>query len=168
MKYLCFLFSALVLLAMLTAPSVTLANARKDYQRGVAAYEAKNYSETVKWWRKAAHQGHIVAQFFLGYMYSTGEGAEKDSAEAAKWYRKSAEQGYPDAQFNLGLIYAEGEGIFKDTVSAHMWWNIAASNGNRNAAKNRDTIEKSMTPEDISEATKKAKLCLRSNYKNCE
>jgi len=34
----------------------------------------KNQEEAVRWWRKAAEQGHAAAQYNLGYTYNNGEG----------------------------------------------------------------------------------------------
>ena len=101
-------------------------------------------------------------------MYDKGEGVIKDAAEAVNWYRKAANQGHAKAQLNLGVMYARGEGIIKDDILAHMWLNISASKGNKTAAKNRDMAEKKMTSADITWATQKAKLCLKSNYKECD
>ena len=50
-------------------------------------------TEAVKWYRKAADQGHARAQYFLGSCYDYGTGVGEDDAEAVKWYRKAAEQG---------------------------------------------------------------------------
>ena len=52
-------------------------------------------------------------------------------------------------------------------VYAHMWSNIAASSGNKVATKNRDIVEKLMTPADISAAQKLARECVRKKYKGC-
>ncbi|POR97032.1 tetratricopeptide repeat protein, partial [Haemophilus influenzae] len=49
--------------------------------------------EAVKWYRKAAEQGHADAQLNLGYMYEKGRGVKQDDFEAVKWYRQAAEQG---------------------------------------------------------------------------
>ena len=76
----------------------------------------------------------------------------KDYKEAIKWYRLSAEQGHAQAQYNLGSMYENGQGVLQDYVLAHMWWNISGSNGNKNAVKNRDTVEKQMTPSQIEKA----------------
>jgi len=46
----------------------------------------KDQVEAVKWWRKAADQGHADAQAWLGFMYYNGEGVPKDAAEAYAWY----------------------------------------------------------------------------------
>ena len=53
----------------------------------------KDYSEAVKWYRKAAKQGNANAQFVLGWMYQQGFGVAKDDSEAVKWYWKVIEQG---------------------------------------------------------------------------
>ena len=34
----------------------------------------ENHTEAVNWYRKAAEQGHVSAQFALGLMYVNGEG----------------------------------------------------------------------------------------------
>ena len=53
-------------------------------------------AEAVKWYRKAAEQGHAAAQNNLGAMYANGQGVARSDAEAVKWFRKAAEQGYAD------------------------------------------------------------------------
>jgi TPR repeat protein len=53
--------------------------------------------EAVKWFRKAAEQGHAKAQYALGRSYEMGLGVVADYEEAAKWYRKAAEQGDSEA-----------------------------------------------------------------------
>src|SRR5438309_9048594 len=55
----------------------------------------------MKWYRKAAEQGHADAQFALGACYANGRGVGKDEVEAGKWYRKAAEQGHAEAQCRL-------------------------------------------------------------------
>ena len=54
---------------------------------------AKDESEAVKWYRKAAEQGDAAAQYNLGLMYYNGRGVTKDEREAIKWYCKAANQG---------------------------------------------------------------------------
>ena len=146
-------------------PAAGLADAAGDFQKGIEAPQEGNESEAAKWFRKAADQGVAKAQYNIGVMYVKGRGVLKDYAEAVKWYRKAAGQRHVDAQFNLGLIY--GNSVLKDPVLAHMWWNIAASMGDKEAAKERDDLEKTMNAASIVKATQKARRCLKSNYKNC-
>ena len=63
------------------------------WENAVAAYQRGDYAEAVKWYRKAAEQGHARAQYSLGFMYYNGRGVPQDYAEAMKWYRKAADQG---------------------------------------------------------------------------
>jgi TPR repeat protein len=71
----------------------------------------QDYSEAVRWYRKAADQGDSQAQFNLGLMYHDGRGVPPDQAEAFNLYRRSAEQGDVKAQSALGYAYYNGEGV---------------------------------------------------------
>ncbi|MDP8275986.1 MAG: tetratricopeptide repeat protein [Candidatus Euphemobacter frigidus] len=62
----------------------------------------------MKWYRKAAEQGHASAQFALGMMYHKGQGVELDDREAIKWLHKAAEQGQSEAKYILKIIDTEG------------------------------------------------------------
>ena len=53
----------------------------------------QDHAEGVKWYRLAANQGHVGAQFNLGVTYG-GHGVTQDYVEAAKWYRLAANQGH--------------------------------------------------------------------------
>ena len=65
------------------------------------------------------------------------------------------------------MMYALGTGVLKDDVYAHMWGIIAANNGNKSGAKLRDIVEKEMTPNQIEEAQRLARECVKKNYKGC-
>jgi uncharacterized protein len=65
----------------------------------------QDYTEAIKWFRKAADQGVAGAQWSLGEMYAKGDGVTKDYAEALKWWRKAADQGDPIAQHEVGSAY---------------------------------------------------------------
>ena len=68
----------------------------------------------------------------------------------------------------LFVKYANGQGVIQDYVRAHMWFNIAASSGNTLAESNRDKVAKQMTPTQIEKAQEMARLCMKTNYKNCD
>ena len=69
---------------------------------------------------------------------------------------------------NLGLMHAKGEGVLKDSVLAHMWSNIAGANGNEAARELRDSLERDMTRAEVSRATELARVCMTSDYQDCE
>ena len=76
----------------------------------------QDYTEAIKWYRKAAEQGDAAAQNHVGLMYAQGQGVSQNFPEAAKWWRQPAEIGYAKAQYNLGLSYERGQGASQDTT----------------------------------------------------
>lgn len=136
------------------------------YQNGIDV--PQDYNEAAKWYRLAANQGDAKAQYNLGVIYSNGEGVPQDYAEAVVWYRLAAEQGNATAQLNLAETYNDGEGVPQDFVAAHVWANIASANGDADSAEIRDSIAQKMTPADISEAQRRARVCMASDYQDCD
>ncbi len=65
---------------------------------------------------------------------------------------KAAEQGDDGAQYNLGLMYYKGQGVPQNYKLAYVWESLAAAQGNKEAAKERNLIEKRLTPQQLSEA----------------
>lgn len=100
------------------------------FDRGMAAFNRDNYSDAMKWFLKAAEDGHASAQRWLGVMYNIGYGVRSDYAEAAKWFRMAAEQGDADAQDSLGQLYEYGNGVPKDYTEALKWYRKSAEQGN--------------------------------------
>jgi TPR repeat protein len=90
-------------------------------------------AEAVRWYRKAAEQGHANAQADLAYAYAEGKGVGVDQAEAAKWFRKAAEQGQSVAQFNLGVVYMQGTGVAQDYAEAVKWFRLRAEKDDADA-----------------------------------
>jgi TPR repeat protein len=108
-------------------------------------------------WEKAATQGESSAEYLLGLVYFTGDGATRDVLLAQSWFRKSAEQGNSPAQRSLGFCYADGTGVPRDLVQAHMWFNLAATHGDEKAAKDRESVAARMSPQQIEDAQKLAR-----------
>ena len=88
--------------------------------------------EAVKWYQKAAEQGHVVAQVMVALQHET----MRDHAEAAKWYRKAADQGNADAQYSLGVLYDRGQGVPQDDAEAVRLYHLAAEQGLADAQLN--------------------------------
>jgi len=49
-------------------------------------------AQAARWYELAANQGDDRAQQFLGTMYATGDGVEKDMKAAERWFRLAADQ----------------------------------------------------------------------------
>jgi len=136
------------------------------YNEGIGV--PQDYAEALKWYRLAAKQGYASAQNNLGLMYHNGYGVSQDYAEAVIWYRKAAEQGHASAQSNFGEVYQNGHGVLLDAVLAHMWFNIGAANGHLDGSRRRDVMERDMTSEQVTDAQARARICMASNYQDCD
>ena len=55
----------------------------------------QNLTEAVKWYHKAAEQGHDGAQYKLGLSYQNGKGVPQSDTDAYIWLNISAENGAP-------------------------------------------------------------------------
>ena len=117
----------------LLKPLAEEGNAKAQYNLGVMYHNGEgvpqDYTETMKWYRRAGEQGIAVAHYNLGVMYHEGEGVPQDRTEAAKWFRKAAEQGNARAQYNLGVMYRKGEGVPQDNTETMKWYRKAAEQG---------------------------------------
>ena len=106
------------------------------FREGAEYYNQMLYEEAVKYYRKAAAQGHSDALNSLGICYALGQGVPKDDGKAVKWYRKAAEQGNLFAQNNLGVRYLYGDVVEKDWSKAVSLFQNAAEQGNAYAQYN--------------------------------
>jgi len=122
------------------ADGLDASDAKAQFNLGVAYYNgdgvAQDKAEAVRWFRKAAEQGHADAQFNLGLMYGKGEGVAQDKAEAVRWFRKAAEQGVAAAQYNLGVMHSKGDGVEQNKAEAAKWYRKAAEQGDAQAQNN--------------------------------
>ncbi len=91
--------------------------ARADYESTLAAAEkgdakaqsslgfmysngegvTQDYTEALKWYRKAAEQGNAFAQGSLGNMYQQGLGVPQDYVQSYAWFQLATEGGLEEA-----------------------------------------------------------------------
>ncbi len=107
----------------------TKAQATLGFLYGEGLGVPQDYTEAVRWYRKAADQGEAYAQNKLGNRYRLGQGVPQDHVEAVTWYRLAAEQGHAGAQNNLGVMYDDGKGVLQDYAEAVKWYRLAAEQG---------------------------------------
>ncbi len=116
---------------------------------------AQNSKEAVKYYRLAAEQDFADAQNNLGVAYDQGEGVDKDFKEAMKWYLLAAERGNRDAPNNIGVLHMIGFGVPRSFLKAHTWFTIAGA-GDSEAIRNKNFVEKKLTPEQLAESKRRA------------
>lgn len=112
------------------------------------------------WYLSSAEKGYIQAHWEVGRCYYYATGVAKDYLKAYENYRKAAEQGLVVAQVCLAECYKNGVGVLKDEVEALAYYSLAART-NDNARKDRDSLEKEMTPAAREAGYKRAKELLK-------
>ena len=120
----------------------------------------QDYTEAVKWHKKAARQHHARSQNNLGSMYYEGKGVTKNYKEAIKWYKKAANQGDADSQHDLAEMYYYGKGVIQDYVSAYKWFELAAVDDGETGEQakiNRTMTSRKMTEKQIVKAQELAR-----------
>jgi len=91
--------------------------------RGVTADEA----EAARWFRQAALQGNVEAQFHLASLVARGaKGLKQDLPTALKLYQDAAGKGHALAMNALGKAYQQGKGAEADLAKAAEWYAKAA------------------------------------------
>lgn len=82
----------------------------------------------VGWYRKAAEQGCVIAQFRLGMCYATGTGVEQNQEKAKEWFDKIKD---PFDQFMIGNCFLAPLhfDFIRDEVMAMKWYRKAAEQG---------------------------------------
>jgi len=118
----------------------------------------RDLEKAFEWTEAAAQQGHIAAQFNLASLYYEGQGVKRDRDLAVEWFSRAAKGGHPDAAFALAKMYEEGEHVRKNPVMAHAWASMALANEHADAAVLRESLEKRMSSEQMSQARRQFAL----------
>ena len=91
----------------------------------------KDIPEAVKWYTKAAEQGHAGAHNNVGSIHHE----KGQHEEAVKWFKKAANQGDANGEANLGFCYENGLGVEKSILEAMKRYAKAAEQGDTYAAE---------------------------------
>jgi TPR repeat protein len=110
-----------------SAPHVTEISA--EFTEGVNAFLAQNYQLAMARLKPFAESGNAKAQSYVGGMYESGRGVERNYAEAIRWFLMAAEQSDPYSQSHLGYLYEKGLGAARDEKAAARWYAKAAEQG---------------------------------------
>jgi len=127
------------------------------YYNGLGIPQDRRYA--IYWYTKAAEQGHIQAQYFLGKLYNFGDGEEvrQDFKLAVYWLTKAAEQGHIQAQYLLGHMYEYDDEPPQDYKLAFFWYTKAAEQNHYFAKEDRDKMLEKMSQSQIEEVQKLSK-----------
>ena len=116
------------LLPFLLACAVSFAaSAASPMDRAVEALERGDFETAVSELRPLAEHGNDQAQFYLGSLYATGSGVEKDESKAIQWLTRSAAQRNTRAMGMLAVALFSRARDEQDLVDAYAWSHLAAA-----------------------------------------
>jgi hypothetical protein len=119
------------------------------------------FEEAAVWFRLAAAQGHVEAQYALVRLHYQGFIIPRDTSEMMRWLTKLASAGHARAQVTLGAVYEYGlDDIQPDLSQALKWYELAAQLGGTEvramADQVRTRIRTKMTDTEIADAQSQA------------
>ena len=133
----------------------------------LAHEEDGDLRQNIKLLRPHADKGNAIAQFNLGVIYATGQGAHKNEKEALKWFQQAAAQGFAPAQYRLGVAHASGAGAPRNPVLGYMWLKLASAQGNKDATRAQAELAARLKPAQLDDAENRATRCEKMKYRNC-
>jgi TPR repeat protein len=120
-----------VCLATVTSAATRTGSTRLDAieapaSDGSAGTRAADFARMTK---SAAENGNPDAMNYLGILYGSGEGIERDPTAAFYWFLKAIDRGSVDAINNVAKLYFFGLGVPQSYSTAAIWFRRAGSHG---------------------------------------
>lgn len=108
------------------------------YENGIGL--ALNYTEALKWYKKAADSGLVDAMYRIGNCYETGIGTSVNPKEALATYQKAVENKSGAAAYKLAVMYMAGSLVPADQAAALKYMHVAVEYGYSDAANELGVI----------------------------
>ncbi len=89
--------------------SMGLALQEQQFQRGKSLFLNRAYGDAAVIFLPLAQQGHLGAQYTIGYMYYYGYGVPRNERETLRWLSVAAARSHPKAQEALARINGAGD-----------------------------------------------------------
>jgi hypothetical protein len=100
----------------------------RDFDNGMAAYDAEDYATAYDVWLPLAENGDAEAMYLVGGLFYWGRDPfTQDFEKAAAWYERAAQSGHGEAAQSLGYMYRDGNGFEIDLGAALRWFDLAAA-----------------------------------------
>ncbi|MBX3508262.1 tetratricopeptide repeat protein [Parvibaculum sp.] len=99
------------------------------FNRGVAAYDAGDFTRAFEIWLPIAQENDLAAMRNVALLLREGKGVEKDPQRALYFFERAGRAGLVSAQVNTAFMYLNGEGTAQDYKTASFWFHAAAVAG---------------------------------------
>lgn len=119
-------------------------------------------TQSATWYRKAAAQEHVLAQFNLGIIYARGQGVDPDVAASLQWMQKAANGGDAGAQFFLGIHFHRASlsrtapDVGDHRIESFKWFQLASQQDYPDSVEFRNRLTQTMSWEEVAEANRRA------------
>lgn len=118
-----------------------LAASADEYDNGIEAYQAGNYTQALQQWKTLAKLSHAQATYNLGFMYEFGYGVAPNDAQAFNYYLRAAQQGHAQAQHTVAWMYERGKGVKANRAQAAHWTRIWANSTKLGNAERKNELD---------------------------
>lgn len=143
--------------------------ARKIFDQGVAAYDAKDYARAFELF-SSIDDTDLAAMRNVALMLRKGEGTAKDPKAAEEMYARAANGGLPTAAADLGEMLLNGEAGPPDARAALPWLAAAAEAGHPIAAYELGQIYETGNgvPKDLKTARQLYEMAVKAGVKDAK
>ena len=108
----------------------------------------QDFSEAMKWFRKADKQGVVEAKSNIATMYIQGAGVPQDCTKGVHYLQQAASQNHGNSQLMLGSVHESGHfadlGFPRNTLKAMELYTLAAEQGVSQALHRLANLSKGM------------------------
>lgn len=108
-------------------------NLESIFELGRLHYEIRNFNKAFYWLKKSAHDNHIESQYYLGYIFTSGEKIDPDVGNGIKYFTMAAKNGHLESQYQLSRMYGGYYKDFKNEEECVKWCLKAAKAGHQAA-----------------------------------
>jgi len=106
-------------------------NEENIYSKALLAISSGDVDQAHKLLDKKAENGDMQAQYYLGKLYSLGNGSHINYKKSELWFSKAAKNNHVASQDSLARLYLTKNTSIYDEKKGLFWMNTAAANGSK-------------------------------------
>ena len=127
-----------------------------QYDKGMAAYDKKDYETSYKLWLPLAERGYAAALNAIGVLYRNKAFSGYNFVTGVLYTENAANKNYSPAQYNLAIIFGKSGSSFHSPSDSLFWLYVAHFNNYKEATNAVRAIEKEISNKLIIAVREKA------------